>query len=347
MVEIHMGSFLGPGFRGLGLSLSNEEPAPATLALAQEADRLGFDEVSLPESRQFRSLFAMAGAVLATTYSITVRIGIANPVTRHPVVLAMEAGTLAEIGPGRLRFGLGAAEWTMRQLGYAPSDWQPYTHTVEALRALRRLLEGETLGFEPTTFAGTSDTKLDFSPTGPIPLDLGAVNRRMMEAAGELADGVQLGALTSPGYVAWARDRLAVGAHRVGRDPSRLLVAANVLTSVGRDRKEARAAVRQVLAYYLYRVEGIVVEASGTDPELRAAIRQAVAEQGVEAGASLVTDDLIDTFAVAGTIDQVIDGLAAFSQAGLDMPLAWYTLGPDRDWALTALANHVRPAVLG
>ena len=41
-------------FRGLGLSLSNEEAAPATLALAQEADRLGFDEVSIPESRQFR-----------------------------------------------------------------------------------------------------------------------------------------------------------------------------------------------------------------------------------------------------------------------------------------------------
>ena len=39
MVEIHMASF-----RGLGLSLSNEEEATATLALAQEADRLGFDE---------------------------------------------------------------------------------------------------------------------------------------------------------------------------------------------------------------------------------------------------------------------------------------------------------------
>ena len=59
----------------------------------------------------------IAGAALATTEQITVRIGIANPVTRHPVLLAMEAATLEDIGPGRVRFGLGAAEWTINDLG--------------------------------------------------------------------------------------------------------------------------------------------------------------------------------------------------------------------------------------
>lgn len=333
-------------FRGLGLSLSNEEAAPVTLALAHEADRLGFDEVSVPESRQFRSLFAMAGAVLATTSSVTLRVGIANPVTRHPTILAMEAATLAELGSGRLRFGIGAAEWTVRQLGYAPPKWRPYTHTVETLRALRRLLNGESLGFNPTTFSGSSETRLDFASGWAVPLDVGAVNGRMMEAAGELADGVQLGALTSPGYVAWAKQRIATGARRAGRDPGDLLLAANVLTSIGPDRKEARAAVRKVLAYYLYRVEGIVVEASGADIEQRTAIRQAVSDEGVEAGARLVSDELIDIFAVAGTVDEVVIGMRAFADAGLDMPLAWHTLGPDRAWALEALANEVRPALL-
>ncbi len=330
----------------MGLSLSNEEAAPVTLALAHEADRLGFDEVSVPESRQFRSLFAMSGAILATTTSVTLRVGIANPVTRHPTILAMEAATLAELGGGRLRFGIGAAEWTMRHLGYAPPNWRPYTHTVETLQALRRLLKGEPLGFNPTTFAGSSEARLDFAPEWTVPLDVGAVNSRMMEAAGELADGVQLGALTSPGYVEWARQKIATGAHRVGRDPGELLLAGNVLTSVGPDRKEARAAVRKVLAYYLYRVEGIVVDASGADVEQRTAIRQAVSADGVDAGARLVSDELIDIFAVAGTVDEVIAGMRAFADAGLDMPLAWHTLGPDRAWALEALANQVRPALL-
>ena len=71
-------------FVGLGLSLSNEGPLADTLAMARRADALGFDEVSLPESRQHRVVFSAAAATLATTERVRVRIGIANPVTRAP-----------------------------------------------------------------------------------------------------------------------------------------------------------------------------------------------------------------------------------------------------------------------
>jgi len=333
-------------FSGLGLSLSNEDPLASTVSLAQRADELGFDEVSIPESRQHRAVFSATAAVLCRTRKIRVRIGIANPVTRHPAVLAMEAATLAEIaGPERLRFGIGAAEWTVKALGYAPDDWRPFTHTVEATRAIRRLLDGQDIGFTPTTFPGKTTTKLDFVPMGPIAIDLGAVNARMMQAAGEFADGVQLGAITSPAYTAWACGQIALGAANANRDASKLLISGNVLTSVGRDRAEARDAVRRVLAYYLWRVEGVVVEQSGADPEAVAAVRNAMTNGGPYAAASAVGDELIDTFAVAGTVDDIVVGLARFSDAGLQLPLAWYTFGPDVDWALDALAREVAPAV--
>ncbi len=334
-------------FKGFGLSLSNEDSVETTLAMIQRADRLGYDEVSLPESRHFRSVFSVAAAALATTDQIGVRIGVTNPVTRHPAILAMEAGTLAEIGPGRLRFGIGAAAWTMREYGYAPDGWKPYTNTVEAARAIRQLLSGEPLGFTPTTFPATPELSLDFTPPQPIPVDLGAVNARMMQAVGEVADGVQFGALASPGYVAWARERIAVGAGRAGRDPADMLIASNVLTSVARDRRAARDAVREVLAYYLYRAESIMVEAGGdVDRDQVARIGVAVDEHGLDAGVKLVNDDLIDTFAVAGTVDDVVEGFGRFISAGLEFPLAWYTFGPDPDWAIDILASEVRPALL-
>jgi 5,10-methylenetetrahydromethanopterin reductase len=334
-------------FTGFGLSLSNEDHLASTLAVAQRADSLGFDEVSIPESRQHRGVFSAAAAVLARTTAVRVRIGIANPVTRHPAVLAMEAATLAEIaGAARVRFGIGAAEWTLKALGYAPAGWKPYTHTVESIRAIRRLLAGEPIGFEPSTFAATAQTQLDFVPAEPVAIDVGAVNARMMEAAGEYADGVQLGAITSPGYTRWAAARMASGAHRAGRDPASLLLSGNVLTSVGRDRRAARAAVRRVLAYYLWRVEGVVVDESGADPDAVTAVRRVTAADGPDAGGRVVSDSLIDTFAVAGTVDDVIAGLQPFAAAGLQLPLAWYTFGPDVDWALDALARDVRRAVV-
>ncbi|HMK11167.1 MAG TPA: LLM class flavin-dependent oxidoreductase [Acidimicrobiales bacterium] len=334
-------------FTGLGLSLSNEGRLHDTLAIAQRADALGLDEVSLPESRQHRAVMSAAAATLATTERVGVRVGIANPVTRHPAVLAMEAATLAEIGgPQRLAFGVGAAVWTMRALGYEPAGWQPYTQVVETVRGLRRWLAGEELGFQPTTFAGDPSNRLDFTPVGPIRIDVGAVNGRMMEAAGEIADGVQLGALVSPGYVRWSRDRLATGAARADRSVDELLVSSNVLCSVGTDRVEARAAVREVLAYYLWRVEGVVVETSGADPDDVAAVRTAVAANGPAAGAARVSEHLVDTFACAGTVDDVIDQLGAFADAGLHLPLAWHTLGPDPHHALELLAGPIRSAVV-
>jgi 5,10-methylenetetrahydromethanopterin reductase len=336
-----------PRATGFGLSLSNEDGAPATLGLCHQADELGFDEVSLPESRQHRAVFSMAAAAMTTTRRVRVRIGIANPVTRHPAVLAMEAGTLAELGgPERLAFGVGAAEWTMRALGYEPPGWRPYTHVVETLRALRRWFAGEELGFTPTTFPARPDTRLDFVPPPGIRLDVGAVNGRMMEAAGELADGVQLGALVSPGYTRWARERLTAGAHRTGRAGTDLLVSSNVLVSVDTDRVAARRAVREVLAYYLSRVEGVVVDTSEADPENVAAVRDAVRRDGVPAGAALVGDQVIDTFAAAGSEDDVIAGLRRWVAAGIDLPLAWYTFGPDRERALRTLAGPVRDALV-
>jgi 5,10-methylenetetrahydromethanopterin reductase len=333
-------------FAGLGLSLSNEDHLASTLALAHRADELGFDEVSIPESRQHRAVFSAAAAALARTKRVRVRIGIANPVTRHPAVLAMEAATLAEIGgPERIRFGIGAAEWTVKALGYAPRGWRPYTHTVESIRAIRRLLSGLDLGFTPTTFLAPSTTRLDFAPEKPIAIDVGAVNARMLQAAGEFADGVQLGAITSPAYTAWACGHLALGASRSGRSLDQLLVSANVLTSVGPDRAEARDAVRRVLAYYLWRVEGVVVSESGADPQAVEAVRNAMTTGGPYAAASAVSEELIDVFAVAGTVDDVLIGLARFADAGLQLPLAWYTFGPDVDWALDVLARQIAPAV--
>ncbi len=334
-------------FRGLGLSLSNEEPVAVTLELAREADRLGFDEVSLPESRLIRSVTSVAAAVLATTSEITVRIGIANPVNRHPAVLALEASTLADLAPGRLRFGVGAAEWTLKALGMAPPGWKPYTNTVETVRAMKDLLAGRSLSFEPTTFGLGPDARLEKPPSSPPPVDLGAVSRRTMEAVGRWADGVQLGAITSVGYTRWARGRIAAGAEAAGRSLDDLLISANVLTSVDEDRRAARNAVRDVLAYYIARVEGVVITESGADPEDIEAVRRAVRTDGFEAGAAAISDHLIDVFAVAGTPDEVISGLGGYAEAGLGLPLAWYTLGPDPVAATRVLGEVIRPAVTG
>jgi 5,10-methylenetetrahydromethanopterin reductase len=167
----------------------------------------------------------------------------------------------------------------------------------------------------------------------------------MLRASGAWSDGVQLGAIVSPGYVRWSWQQIVYGAQRAGRNPADLDLASNVLVSVDPSPRTARDAVRRVLAYYIHRVEPIVLSTSGADPEAIQRVRLAVLESGVDAGARMVTDHLIDVFAAAGDPAHVVARLQDYVAAGLRGVLAWHVIGPDRARALQLLADEVRPHV--
>jgi 5,10-methylenetetrahydromethanopterin reductase len=326
----------------LGLALSNEAPIADTVALASQAEELGLSEVWLPESSHGRGVFSVAATVAAATRRIKLGIGIVNPFWRHPSVIAMEAAALDEASHGRLMLGLGAALWTLRALGEADSRTQrPLTAMVEAVRVVRGMLRNEP-GVDGNVFTVRADARLDFArQRSTVPIYIGAVNSRMLRAAGALADGVQLGAIASPGYVRWSWAEIARGAVGAGRNPADLDLASNVLVSVDRDARAARDAVRDVLAYYVHRVEPVVLSTSGADPDEIERLRQSVLADGVEASRKLVTESMIDTFAAAGTPEHVAARLQEYVQAGLRGVLAWHVIGPDRARGLHLLANEV------
>jgi 5,10-methylenetetrahydromethanopterin reductase len=135
------------------------------------------------------------------------------------------------------------------------------------------------------------------------------------------------------------------GARAAGRDPGELDLASNVLVSVDTDARAARAAVQGVMAYYLHRVEPVVLAQSGADPEELARVRQAVEDNGVAAAARLVSDRLVDVFAAAGDPDHVAARLAEYRAAEIRGLLAWHVIGPDPKRGLELLAREVWPRV--
>ena len=328
----------------LAVSLQDDRPLAETLTLARLAEELGFAEIWTNENGHFRGAFTQATAIASVTSGIGLGIGIVNPFHRHPSLIAMEAATLDEFSGGRLRLGVGAALWNLRNLGEAdPRTERPLTATVEALRIIRALLRGEP-GIESQVFTVSPDAHLDFPTVRPdLPVYVGAVNERMLRAGGAWADAVELGAITSPGYVRWALGVVAEGARSQGRDPATLDVAAPLMVSVGDDHAAARRAVRSPLAYYLYRVEPVMFTHSGADPAAIAAVRAAVAEDDLDAGAALVGDELIDVFALAGEPDHVARRFAEYAEAGVRGLIAQHVPGPERVRGLHLLATHVLP----
>ncbi|WP_053226384.1 LLM class flavin-dependent oxidoreductase [Solirubrobacter soli] len=329
----------------LSVSLQNDWPIAASVADARLAEELGFAEVWINENGHHRGAFTQAAAIAAATSEIGIGIGVVNPFHRHPSVIAMEAASLDELSGGRLKLGLGASLWNLRNLGEDdPRTAKPLTATVEAIRIIRALLRGEP-GIESEIYTVSPRARLDFEPLRrDLPLYIGAVNRRMMRAAGQWADAVELGAIMSIGYVKWALALVDEGARLSGRTLADLDIAAPLMTAVATDHDAAREAVKEPLAYYLYRVEPVVTDESGADPEAIAAVAAAVRDDGPAAGARYVTDELIDTFTAAGEPGHVARRLSEYAAAGIHGLIAQIQ-GTPRDESFRLLATEVLPAI--
>jgi 5,10-methylenetetrahydromethanopterin reductase len=290
----------------IAFAVSGRRNAADAIQVARVVEDRGINDLWITEDYCERGAFALAGALLAATTQLTVGIGVVNPWTRHPMLTAMEAACLHEIGPGRLLLGLGAsnAHWMGDQLGI--SFEKPLSRLRESVEIIRTALSGEYVRHEG--HAGSVDTKLDFTPQ-PLPIILGVKGPKALRMSGEIADGVLLSVLSSPQYVRWAAS--------LARTRRRLPLASYVAIQVDDDRLLARQRMRPFVAKFLG-VHGVhpITELAGID-----AYRAQQFRQGWQAGQpreDLVTDEVLDAVSIAGDRDDLAAGLRRFADAGLD-----------------------------
>jgi alkanesulfonate monooxygenase SsuD/methylene tetrahydromethanopterin reductase-like flavin-dependent oxidoreductase (luciferase family) len=150
----------------------------------------------------------------------------------------------------------------------------------------------------------------------------------------------------STGYIRWALDVIGQGARSAGKEPASQDIAAPLMVPVAADAKEAMDAVKPGLAYYLHRVETVVHAHSRADAAEVERVREVTAERCSAVGAAVVTDEIIDTFAVAGEVQLAIRRLREYAEAGQRRLIIQHVPGPERVEGLTLIAKEVVPHVI-
>lgn len=306
--------------RSPGVALMGADAPSRVTAWARAAQKAGLGSAWIIEDYFHPGAYALAAAAAAVTDRLTIGLGVVNPYTRHPALLAMETAALAGIAPGRVVLGLGSSNrrWIEAQMGIPFKA--PLGGLRESVEVVRRLLAGERLTFRGEVFT-LDDVELDWRPPGKVPVLLGVKGPKALRLAGEIADGVHCSVLASPAHVRRVRQTVAAA----GRD---FIVVAYVLTAISQDGEQARAAVRPLIARYLGVLHGqsILLDA-GLGPDRTQTFRDALG-RGAPA-ADLVDDALIDALAVAGTPEHCGRQLARWAEAGLDAPIAVLPGGGD------------------
>jgi len=305
----------------LGLALMGHGVPGRAVEWARAAERAGVGSVWVMEDYFRPGAYTLAAATAAVTVRAVIGIGVVTPYTRHPALVAMETATLAAIAPGRVVLGLGSSNrrWVEQQMAIPFKT--PLRGVRESVEIVRRLLDGERLTYPGEVFV-VNDVALEAPPSGRLPIMLGVKGPRALALAAEVADGVHCSILASPAHV--RRVRASTSAAR--RD---FKVIAYVPVAVSDDGARARQWTRPLVAHYLGLLHGqSILEDGGIDAARTQQFRDAFLA-GRAAPAELVTDDVLDALAIAGTPAECRKALAAWADAGLDAVIAVVPDGAD------------------
>lgn len=163
-------------------------------------------------------------------------------VLRHPVLVARQILTVAQLAPGRLSLGLGIAGDDRREVEACGVDPRTRGRRMdEALGLVRRLLAGETVTHQGEFFI-VDEAKLAPTPEQPVPLIVGGRSEAALRRAGRLGDG-WLGIWTSAARCAQAIAAVQGYGAEAGRGDVAWQHGMTFWCGFGADRATARARV--------------------------------------------------------------------------------------------------------
>jgi alkanesulfonate monooxygenase SsuD/methylene tetrahydromethanopterin reductase-like flavin-dependent oxidoreductase (luciferase family) len=240
--------------------------------------------------------------------------------TRHPTAMAQMALTLDEISGGRFRLGIGVSHQVTVE-----SMWGlRLVHPVEAMREylgiVRSLVSTGSVSFAGQHF--TAHTAYTAPRREDLPIIVSALSPRMLELAGELADGVSLW-MCAPDYVRdFVVPALRKGREKAGRTMDGFEVEAAVPVSLTTDRAASLESFRAVAARY------------ASLPFYRKALDRTFPDMSDEPN-----DAILTALAGIGDLAEVQRTIERYRAAGVTLPVIGPFGGAGFEATLEALAG--------
>lgn len=350
----------------IGVPAQIVPPADKSIAIAKKLEEFGYDSAWYvdhfmgwipdciwtpdliplaefqPTPHTYLETFSLIASHATVTQKIQMGTAVTETIRRHPVLMAQTMLTLDHISKGRVIFGVGAGE-KENIVPYGMSYEKPVTKLEENLRIIRLFLENpcQKLDYDGK-FWQLKDAILGLEPFDKENLPqiwLGAHGPRMLNLAGELADGWIPVNLTINAYKDGLK-RIKESANKAGRDFEKFTPAHYVYTVIAKDHDECHEIMTTPLgrAWVLTAFDSLFTEEGAKHPLCTILNKECVnpltdyipiqlkREETVEAINSIPMS-CIEKFFLHGNEDDIIQTLEEYYRTGCRHFVFWNFTG--------------------
>ena len=302
------------------------------LALAQEADRLGYDSAWAAEAYGSDAATVLSW-VAAQTTSIDIGSAVFQIPARTPAMTAMTAATLDTLSGGRFRLGLGVSGPQVSEGWHGVRFDKPLARTREYVEIVQMALARETVRHEgqfwtlPLPDGPGKALRLTVHPAREnIPLYLAAIGPKNLELTGEIADG-WLAIFYAPEHAGELMAHIEKGRSTAGKTLAGFDVVPTVPVIIGEGSDEGLEACAAPLRHYaaLY-IGGMgsreqnfynrLAVSMGYD-DAAARVQDLYLTRQHRDAAEAVPFEFIDRTSLIGPPERIRDRLHAYAEAGV------------------------------
>ena len=312
-----------------GIEFVPQIPLDELVRLVKIAEDVGFEYAWITDHYNNKNVYETLALIAANTETIKMGPGVTNPYVRSPAISASAIATIDEISNGRATFGIGPGDKaTFDALGIA---WDKPVSTIKAAIAdINTLLAGEKT--EAGAALGGAKKVQD-----AIPIYMGAQGPKMLETAGEIADGVLINASNPKDYEA-AMPMIKKG---IGDQAKDFDVAAYTATSIGTDSEAAKNAAKIVVAFIAAGSPPPVIARHGLPEGFNTQMGEFLAQGNFGGAIGAVTDEALDAFSVCGTPDEFIPKIEALADMGVTQYVAGSPVGKNVEESIKLLGDVI------
>ncbi len=296
----------------IGCSLGSLLSVNQVLECSEILSKTNVDTIWIPETWGMEN-FSMLSAVSNKTITQKIGSSIINIYSRSPSVIAMGASTVDTLSNGRLILGLGTSSLPIVETFHGYKFEKPVQRMKEYVEIIRLALSGKKVNYDGDIFNLKNFTLLTKPKRESIPIYLAAVNKKMVDLAWDVGDGVIF-------YLRPINEMKET--IRKMQSKKKIDATCQIITCVSEDSDVAIERAKKTLAFYVSigKIYREFLEKNGFKNETSNIFNE-FKKSGLEHNHEFVTNSMLQSLCIYGTSEECKKQLQKFCETGINLPI--------------------------